>query len=94
MRFDWDENKSMLNKRKHGISFAEAKYAFVDKKRVILRDRKHSGAEERFFCFGKCKRGIITVRFTYRNSIIRIFGAGKWRHGKKIYEKKNKDSAL
>ncbi len=33
---------------------------------------------------------IITVRFTYRGKKIRIFGAGFWREGKKIYEKENK----
>lgn len=31
---------------------------------------------------------IITVRFTYRNGKIRLFGAGYWRKGKKAYEEK------
>ena len=30
----------------------------------------------------------MTVRFTYRNEIVRIIGAGYWRAGRKIYEKK------
>jgi hypothetical protein len=34
--------------------------------------------------------GILTVRFTWRNQTIRIFGAGYWRKGKKLYEKENK----
>lgn len=29
----------------------------------------------------------MTVRFTYRERRIRIFGAGYWRKGKRIYEK-------
>jgi hypothetical protein len=29
------------------------------------------------------------VRFTYRGSVIRIFGAGYWRKGKQIYEQAN-----
>jgi len=33
--------------------------------------------------------GILTVRFTYRAGIIRIFGAGYWRKGKVIYEREN-----
>ena len=45
--------------------------------------------EDRFFCFGKVKGGVMTVRFTYREGIIRIIGAGYWRKGKKIYEKEN-----
>jgi len=34
--------------------------------------------------------GILTVRFTYRENTIRIFGAGFWRKGKKIYEQQDK----
>ncbi|MEI7674811.1 MAG: BrnT family toxin, partial [bacterium] len=33
--------------------------------------------------------GIATVRFTKRNSHIRIIGAGYWRKGKNIYEQNN-----
>jgi uncharacterized protein len=29
----------------------------------------------------------MTVRFVYKDQIIRIFGAGYWRKGRKIYEK-------
>ena len=29
---------------------------------------------------------ILTVRFTYREHLIRIIGAGYWRRGKKAYE--------
>jgi hypothetical protein len=31
----------------------------------------------------------LTVRFTYRRGLIRIFGAGYWRKGKQIYEREN-----
>ena len=34
-------------------------------------------------------KGIATVRFTYRDKVIRIFGAGYWRKGKQIYEQEN-----
>jgi hypothetical protein len=34
--------------------------------------------------------GIVTDRFTYRRNVIRIFGAGYWRKGKRIYERQNK----
>ena len=33
--------------------------------------------------------GIVTVRFTHRAGVIRIFGAGYWRKGKVIYEREN-----
>ncbi len=88
--FEWDENKNLLNLQKHGISFEEAQYAFNDKQRIIAKDVEHSIDEERYYCFGRINDNVVTVRFTYRNNIIRIIGAGYWRKGKSIYEKENK----
>ena len=88
--FEWDENKNILNQKKHNVSFEEAQYAFSDVKRIIAKDLEHSESEERFYCFGKVGESIVTVRFTYRNNKIRIIGAGHWRKGKQIYEKENK----
>jgi len=89
--FEWDEEKNIENQRKHGISFNEAQFAFMDERRVIAEDLSHSQEESRYYCFGlnEDKSGILTVRFTYRSGCIRIFGAGYWRKGKKIYEQKN-----
>ncbi len=88
--FEWDEEKNAENIQKHGISFEIAQYAFIDSKRIIAQDITHSKEEKRYYCFGKVKGGILTVRFTYRNDCIRIIGAGYWRKGKKIYENQNK----
>lgn len=85
-RFEWDQAKDRLNQTKHGIAFDIAQLAFADPKRLILIDLEHSGDEQRFYCLGQVGEGIITVRFTYRNNVIRIFGAGYWRKGKKLYE--------
>lgn len=91
MRFEWDEKKSQTNLNKHKISFQDAMEAFFDKNRIILEDLKHTTSrEKRYYCIGKAKDGILTVRFTYRNGIIRIFGAGYWRKEQRIYEKLNK----
>ena len=87
--FEWDEIKNTQNLEKHGVSFNEAQYAFADPQRVIIEDLDHGDDEERFFCFGQVQGGIMTVRFTVREDKIRIIGAGYWRKGKKIYEKKN-----
>jgi hypothetical protein len=88
-RFDWDPKKEAENQRKHGVSFSCAQYAFADPRRVIARDTAHSQTEERFYCFGEVDGGVLTVRFTYRASVIRIIGAGYWRKGKAIYEREN-----
>jgi uncharacterized protein len=88
-RFDWDNDKDAENQQKHGVSFSRAQYAFADPQRVIAKDITHSQTEERFYCFGEVDGGILTVRFTYRTSVIRIIGAGYWRKGKAIYEREN-----
>jgi uncharacterized DUF497 family protein len=90
VHFEWAPIKDSLNQKKHGVSFNLAQYAFLDPNRIIAKDLKHSEQEERYCCIGKAGDGIITVRFTYRENVIRIIGAGYWRKGKVEYEKKNK----
>jgi uncharacterized DUF497 family protein len=72
------------------VSFAFAQLSFLDSSRILLEDLEHSIDEKRYYCLGKISNGILTVRFTYRQDKIRIFGAGYWRKGKKIYEKEDK----
>ena len=73
--FEWDAEKDKANQRKHNVSFLQAQYAFADPRRVIARDLEHSASEERFYCFGRVKGCVLTVRFTWRREAIRIFGA-------------------
>jgi len=88
-RFEWDPRKDRENQDKHGVPFAMAQFAFADPRRVIAEDRSHSSEETRYYCFGEVADGIVTVRFTYRDGMIRIYGAGYWRKGKRIYEREN-----
>lgn len=74
--FEWDDAKDLANQAKHGLSLSEAQYAFADPNRIIARDLGHSEMEDRFYCFSRLGEGIVTVRFTYRDQVIRIFGAG------------------
>lgn len=89
VRFEWDSDKDAENQKKHGVTFSLAQFAFADPNRVIAEDLAHSKSEKRYFCFGEVNEGILTVRFTYRGGVIRIFGAGYWRKGKAIYEREN-----
>jgi hypothetical protein len=84
--FEWDRVKNEENRKRHGVSFEEAQQAFLDPRRVIARDDKHSQSEARFFCFGRVGAGVLTVRYTMRGQRIRIIGAGYWRQGRKAYE--------
>jgi uncharacterized DUF497 family protein len=61
----------------------------LDPQRVIAEDLAHGATEKRHYCFGVVAEAIMTVRFTYRESTVRIIGAGYWRKGKRIYEREN-----
>ncbi len=87
--FEWDAAKDRINRAKHGVAFEQAQRAFLDPKRVIAEDLDHSRGEQRYFCLGMVDGGVMTVRFTWRDRTIRIFGAGYWRKGKAIYEEAN-----
>lgn len=87
--FEWDEEKDKDNQKKHGVSFSLAQHAFLDPHRIIVEDVGHSSEEDRYYCIGRIDEDILTVRFTYRGNAIRIYGAGYWRKGKKIYEEQN-----
>ena len=49
MTFEWDEDKNRENIEKHNVSFEIAQEAFYDENRIVLKDKKHSKKEERFF---------------------------------------------
>jgi uncharacterized DUF497 family protein len=85
--FEWDATKDAANQHTHRVSFAEARRAFADPGRVIYPDLDHSATEWRYFCLGMVDGKIMTVRFTWREGRIRIFGAGFWRKGKKLYDR-------
>ena len=80
--FEWDEVKNRVNQKKHGVSFEEAQ-------RIIIRDLDHEQGEKRFFCLGLIGQEVLTVRFSYRRTRIRIYGAGYWRKGRARYAQEN-----
>ena len=45
MRFEWDENKSRLNLRKHDVRFATAALVFDDPYAITQRDTSFDGEE-------------------------------------------------
>lgn len=42
IKFEWDENKNSINKKKHKISFDEAKTVFYDEDALMISDDEHS----------------------------------------------------
>ncbi|MBQ7884142.1 MAG: BrnT family toxin [Phascolarctobacterium sp.] len=80
LRFEWDENKNSINKRKHKVSFEEAKSVFEDVEALIIDDPEHSEQEERFIIMGfSSKARLLVVCHCYRanETVIRIISARK-----------------
>jgi hypothetical protein len=78
IRFQRDERKGLVNRRKHGVSFDEAQSAFYDPLARVMADPEHSEAEERFLLLGMSRRlRILMVCHCYRESeeVIRIISA-------------------
>jgi uncharacterized protein len=48
LRFEWDEAKNRANRKRHGISFEEARTAFLDESGRLITDPDHSTDEDRF----------------------------------------------
>ena len=91
IQFEWNTDKETANYIKHDVDFTKAQQAFYDPKRITTIDKEQTTEHEiRYFYFGIVDNGVLTVRFTLRNTIIRIIGAGYWRKGRKFYEEKNK----
>jgi uncharacterized DUF497 family protein len=80
IRFEWDEKKHALNRRKHGIPFTEAQTAFADENGLLLDDPDHSHYEDRFILLGLSSNlRLLVISHTYRRSdaIVRIISARK-----------------
>ena len=78
MVFEYDKNKSLANKQKHGITFDEATTVFADPLSLTIPDPLHSELEERFVIMGVShKNRILVVIHTERGDGIRIISARK-----------------
>ncbi len=80
LRLEWDKRKAAANLKKHGVSFDEAKSAFVDERAKLIGDPDHSGDDDRFVLLGLSSAlRLLLVCHCYRSegSVIRIVSARK-----------------
>ncbi len=79
MRFEWDEDKNVANRRKHGISFEEAKALFTSGENYLeIFDADHSGLEERFIAIGPIKRGLVLIVWTEQDEETTRIISARW----------------
>jgi uncharacterized DUF497 family protein len=80
LKFEWDRRKEAANRKKHGVSFAEAKTAFFEENARVIADPDHSEEEDRFILLGLSSQlRLIVVCHCYRvdQGTIRIISARK-----------------
>jgi len=80
IRFECDEYKNRINRKKHGVSFEEAQSVFYDENARLIYDPEHSEDEDRYVLLGMSSRlRLLVVCHCYReeDNVIRIISARK-----------------
>ena len=80
LRFEWDEAKNAENRRKHGVSFEEARTVFADERALLIHDPDEVEEEDRFVLLGigATLRTLVVCRcYRLGGDVIRIISARK-----------------
>ena len=73
--FAWDEAKDRLNRKRHGIAFADV-VGFLDDPGLIERlDQREDYGEDRIIAFAKIEDRIVAIVYVERNDTIRLISA-------------------
>ena len=78
LRFEWDEDKNRESRRRHGVSFEEARTVFYDDNAIEFFDDEHSEWEDRFLLLGVSSRlRVLMVCHCLRegDNVVRIVSA-------------------
>ena len=88
MEFEWDKDKSRINKAKHGIDFETAKDIWLDENRIEIR-APHP-LEDRMIIISKYQDKLWSAVYTIRGDAIRIISVRRARKREEsLYEKEN-----
>lgn len=77
IEFEWDVAKARENRRKHGVSFEQAKRAFTDPFGIEWLDERGAYGEARTILLALADGPILVVVFTERDARIRLISARK-----------------
>jgi len=89
MKFEYDENKSLINKEKHGMDFVDAQNLWQDENALII-PANIIGEETRYALISIFKNKCYTAIFTFRDEMYRIISVRRCRKNEeKNYEKNN-----
>ena len=74
VRFEWDEQKRLVNLNRHGIDFRDV-YRVFDFDRFLLEDDRYDYGEQRWISFGLLFGEVVAVTHTETDDLIRIISA-------------------
>jgi len=77
--YSWDSRKSVENKKKHGISFEEARDNIFEEKNLLAVGVAYEKGEQRHAVIGKHEGKYYVGIFTIRNNEIRIISVRRAR---------------
>ena len=80
IEFEWDTAKAASNKKKHGVTFEEAKTVFYDEFAVQFFDGENAESEDRFLMLGfsdEARLLIVCHCERDQGNIIRLISARK-----------------
>ena len=87
MKFEWDDQKSISNKEKHGTDFDTARNQWLDEKRVEIQIEFPS--EERWVLIAAFEGKMWAAIYTMRNDVIRLISVRRARAREvRLYEDK------
>ena len=73
--FEWDDAKAASNRRRHKITFEQAREVFADPFIVEWIDEGQDENEQRFSALGMVENRLLFVAYAIRGSAIRIISA-------------------
>ncbi|MEN8304620.1 MAG: BrnT family toxin [Campylobacterota bacterium] len=89
MKFEYDNNKSRINKEKHGIDFEKAQNLWNDENALIV-PANTTDAESRYALISRLEQKCFVAIFTMRESVFRIISVRRCRKNEeKNYENSN-----
>lgn len=86
MKFEYDQNKSSVNKDKHGVDFEEAKTLWLGDNIILPALTR---GEARYMIIGRISHSLYSCIFTKRSSKIRVISCRKSREKEReVYHEK------
>jgi hypothetical protein len=82
--FEWDARKAAVNRRKHGIAFADVAAVFEDERALTVTDGITAVDETRMLTLGRdAMARVLVVAYAWRGERIRLISARRATSGER-----------